>query len=350
MKIIGVAYSMTNDAESNEIIAFSQHCDGTLTRMAAYSTGGSGTGEQIVDPLGSQGSIIVSCDGCFLFAVNAGSNSISSFRIRHGSLNLVDVEPSNGVRPNSLASFNNLLYVTNAGDPPNNIASNVTGFRVRRDGTLIPIPGSTKPLSTVNAQPSCVVFSPHGHKIVVSEQNTNTLSTFRVNSDGTLTGPAVNSSSGIAPFGSVFLCRGLLLVAEAGSGALSSYTANPDGTLNVISASVKNFQTATCWVSASPCERFAYTSNTGSHTIATYRINKDGTLAVDNVEYSTRNGTGAPIDSAVNNCRCFLYVLNGNEGSISVFRIEKDGSLTLLQVLTDTGLPELGAQGMAVFS
>ncbi|MDD3363509.1 MAG: beta-propeller fold lactonase family protein [Syntrophomonas sp.] len=347
---IGVVYAMTNAAPSNEVIAFSRGINGKLTRLNAYETGGSGTGTQTVDPLASQGSLILSHDGCFLFAVNAGSNSISSFRVSScGRLTLVDVEPSGGVKPNSLAVFHHLLYVTNAGNAATNIASNVTGFHVNRDGSLTQIIGSTHSLSTANAQPSCVVFSPRGHKIVVSELNSNLLSVFLVNSNGTLTGPTINNSNGAGPFGSVFLSKGFLLVSEAGPNALSSYTAAADGTLTVVSGSVLNGQAATCWVSSSPHEHFAYTSNAGNDTITIYRIKKDGRLAVVASVPSTPDGTAAPLDSGVSRHGRNFYVLNGNEGSISVFRIRRNGGLIRLQVFEATGLPELGAQGLAVY-
>ena len=346
---IGVVYAMTNAVDNNEVIAFRRGFDGTLSRHKAYETGGSGTGAQVVDPLSSQGSLILSRDGRFLFAVNAGSNSISSFRVKRcGGLKLVDVEPSGGIFPNSLAVSHKLLYVTNAGDAANNIASNVTGFYVKKDGNLKRIVESTKSLSAVNAQPACVVFSPHGHKLVVSELNTNLLSVFLVNFDGTLTGPTVNNSSGGGPFGSVFLRKGFLLVSEAGPNALSSYTANSDGTLNVISPSVLNGQLATCWVSASPHEHFAYTSDAGSGTISIYRIKRDGRLSYVKSVFSTPDGTAAPLDSGVSKHGRNFYVLNGNEGTISVFRVRRNGRLTLLEVFVDTGLPELGAQGLAV--
>jgi len=345
---VGMVYAMTN-AVCNEVIAFRRRSNGTLTRIKAYDTGGSGTGEAIIDPLGSQGSLILSRCGTFLFAVNAGSNSISSFRVsKCGKLTLADVEPSGGTRPNSLSFFGNLLYVTNAGDPANNIASNITGFCVERDGRLIRITGSTRSLSTSDAQPACIVFSPHGHKLVVSELNNNRLSVFQVECDGTVTGPIINDSNGEGPFGSVFRSTGLLLNAEAGANALSSYKLEADGALDVISGSVENFQAATCWVALSRREHFAFTSNTGSHTITTYLVRKNGTLAVEDIVYSTWRGIGAPIDSGVSRDGNNFYVLNGNTGSISVFRIAKNGHLIRLQVLTKTGLPEVGAQGLAV--
>lgn len=348
-KLVGMVYAMTNSAASNKVIAFRRRTNGNLIRIKAYETGGRGTGTREVDPLMSQGSLILSRDSRFLFAVNAGSNSISSFRVaNNGRLTLADVDSSGGVKPNSLCQFGNLLYVTNVGNAAHNFASNVTGFRIEKDGRLSRIHGSTHLLSTEDAQPACVVFSPHGHKIVVSERNNNRLSVFRVNRDGTLRGPIVNKSNGAGPFGSVFLSRGVLLVAEAGANALSSYRKAANGKLSVISGSVLNRQMATCWVSASPREHFAYTSNTGSGTITIYRVREDGTLVVVRSIPSVGNRKVAPIDNGVGKHGSNLYVLNGDEGSISVFRIKINGDLVRLQVLKNTGLPKVGAQGLAV--
>lgn len=343
----GAVYSMTNAAPINEIIAFHRSRNGILKRINAYQTGGSGTGEAVVDPLSSQGSVILSSWGRFLLVVNAGSNSISSFRVSHrGELSLVDVVSSGGVKPNSLAAFGNLLYVTNAG---NNItASNITGFRIESDGSLTLIAGSTHALSTTNAQPACVVFSPDGSQVVVSELNNNRLSVFQLNIDGTLSGPTINNSSGAGPFGSVFLSSGPLLNAEAGTDALSSYNLAANGVLSIISGSVLNFQNASCWVSKSRFEHFAYVSNTGSHTIAIYRIGRDANLTVADIVYSTFRAQGAPIDNGVSRDGRNFYALNGNQGSISVFNIGRNGRLNRIQVIKNTGLPEVGAQGLAV--
>ena len=148
-----------------------------LTYSGSYPTYGRGTGTKEVslatpndgvDPLTSQGSLTLSRDGRFLFAVNAGSNSISSFIITDsGELILVDVKPSGGAQPNSLGVFGNLLYVSNVGNAANNFTSNITGFRIDDNGSLTPIPGSTHSLSTLNAQPAQVLFTPDGSKIVV---------------------------------------------------------------------------------------------------------------------------------------------------------------------------------------
>jgi 6-phosphogluconolactonase (cycloisomerase 2 family) len=339
-------YSMSNAKDCNEIMAFRQEAGGNLTFITAYETDGKGTGAQAADPLMSQGSIVISDDSRFLFVVNAGSNSISSFKITNsGTLILADVKHSGGSFPVSIATQHDLLYVANRGNG-SSIASNVTGFWVDDNGKLNEITYSTKPLSSKNSQPTCIVFNYESKKIAVSEVNTNLISVFTIQSNGTLVGPVVSPSSGAGPFGSVFLTNNVLLVTEAGANALSSYTVNHDGMLSVISSSVPNNQAATCWVSLSHNKRFAYTSNAGGHTITTYEIKYNGHLRVSNVIYSTKDVAGAPIDSGI--CSNHLYVLNGNEGSISDFQTSTEGKLIRTQVFRDTHLPNLGSQGMAL--
>lgn len=339
-----MVFSMTN-AVNNSIVAMKRDTAGMLSDAEVYMTHGNGTGAQTVDPLGSQGSVILSGDDRFLFTVNAGSNNISSFLVRQGRLMLVDVAYSGGFRPNSLATIDNFLYVTNSGDATH--PSNVTGFQVSADGHLSQISGEAMPLSAANAGPGCVVISNLGHKLVVSEKTTNALSIFQVQSDGTLLRLKIYRSIGAVPFGSAFL-NNLLLVSEAGPNALSSYIVAAEGVLTVISGSVLNNQKATCWVSVDSKGRHAYTSNAGSGTITDYLINNDGSLTVVGSIPSTPQRTGAPLDSAIDKPGQNFYVLNGNEGSISAFKIDENKHLSLLQVYKDTKLPLMGAQGLAV--
>lgn len=348
-----MVYAMTNDTKNNQVIAFARSSSGKITSVKAYSTGGSGTGPTPaapVDPLSSQGSLILSGDGYSLFAVNAGSNSISKFYVSsNGTLTRVDVQKSGGIKPNSLALYGNLLYVSNAGDPATGNASNVTGFWVEGNGHLIPVVNATYSLSTPDAQPACIVFNHDGTLLAVSELNTNRLTVFQVNGDGTLSGPVVNDSNGKGPFGSVFLSRGPLLVSEAGVNALSSYSPSSTGELKVISGSIPNGQLATCWVVVSRNEHYAYTANAGTGNISIYHIDDSANLHfIKNINSTRFGATVKPIDMGASMDGKNLYVLNGNKGWISVFTIGHNGRLSRIQVLKTTGLPELGSQGLAV--
>jgi hypothetical protein len=82
-------FVMTNDADSNEVIAYERNQYGTLFASHHFRTGGRGSGGH-GDPLSSQGSLTLSDDQQWLFAVNAGSGSLSVFRVEGAFLLLTD--------------------------------------------------------------------------------------------------------------------------------------------------------------------------------------------------------------------------------------------------------------------
>jgi 6-phosphogluconolactonase (cycloisomerase 2 family) len=341
---------MTNSVAENEIASFRRFKDGTLALRDFFLTGGRGI-DGGVDPLSSQSSLVLSRCEQFLFNVNAGSNTITSFRVMaDGGLVRASVVNSGGVQPNSIAQHGNLLYVSNAGSSANNFASNITGFTIDRCGVLTMIPNSTRTLSAANAKPAQVLFSLNARQLVVTELATNRITVFRIERNGLATLQVSNVSNGAGPFGAAFTNRGILLVSEAGANALSSYSLNENGTLTVISGSVPTGQQATCWVSVSRNGHFAFTSNAGSGTISVFRVRENGTLTLLENVRSTPEGTpqGAPIDNGVSPNGRFLYALNGNQGTVSAFEIRENGRLMRIQVASGEGIPVLGTQGLAV--
>ena len=349
----GAVYAMTNQPTGNAVTAFSRAPDGTLTLVGTFSTGGLGSGGGS-DPLGSQGSLILSGhepgarvavrSNQLLFAVNAGSNEISVLAVEREALRLVSKVPSGGVRPTSLTLHQDLLYVLNAG------SGTINGFTVNGKGELTPLAGSTRPITGgAAADPAQVEFTPDGKLLVVTGKMTNVIDTYQVDRTGLASGPQPNRSHGLTPFGFAFDNRGNLIVSEAFGGApnqaaMSSYTVSRDGVLNVVSGSVRDFQTAACWVVITNDGRYAYTSNTGSSTISSYRVRPDGTLTLlESVAAATDPGS-APIDMALSAGSRYLYVLNGGTGTINGFRVESDGGLS--PVAGVGGLPP-NAQGIA---
>ena len=107
----GAVYTLTNSPAGNAVAVFSRAADGTLAPQGQFATGGTGTGAG----LGSQGAVVLSNDNRSLFAVNAGSSSISLFSVRPNGLELEATVASGGRLPISLTVHDSLLYVLNAG-------------------------------------------------------------------------------------------------------------------------------------------------------------------------------------------------------------------------------------------
>jgi 6-phosphogluconolactonase len=327
----GAVFVMTNAADANEIITYKRGTDGSLQEGRRFRTGGRGSGG-VTDPLGSQGSLTLSQDHSLLFAVNAVSGEISVFQVHAWTLFLVDKVPCGGSEPVAVAQHGNLVYVVNAGGN-----SNVTGFRLEREGKLKPIPDSPAYLSTANSGAASLSFSPDGQFLLVTEKLTNSIDTFHIQTDGTLAPIVINPSAGPGVFAVLFAPNGAALVAETGpagghnASAISSYAVLANGTLSPISTSVPTLGAATCWHVATPDGRFVYTSNAGTSTISGFAIGGTGALTpVAGTVVGTNPAGSTNLDVAISADGKFLYTLNSGTGTVSIFGVTQDGTLTNL--------------------
>src|SRR5579862_2450919 len=247
----GAVFVMTNAADRNQIVSFRRSADGSLQEGGRFATGGRGSGG-VTDPLESQGSLTLSRDHSFLFAVNAGSGEVSVFFVHGSDLTLVDKVLSGGAEPNAVAQHGNLVYVVNVGG-----SSNVVGFTLDH-GKLKQIPNSTRFLSTNNSGAGGLAFSPDGRFLVVVERLTNDIDVFSVQGDSTLSPIVVSPSAGPGAFSVSFASNGAALVSETGpsgvpnGSAISSYELASNGTLTPISTSVPTSGAANCWNVVTP--------------------------------------------------------------------------------------------------
>lgn len=338
----GAVYTLTNAAAGNAVAVFDRGRDGTLTPAGTYPTGGLGTGAG----LGSQNAVILSNNDKWLFAVNAGSNDISVFSADPVGLTLIDRVPSGGTNPISLTVYKDVLYVLNAGG-----AGNITGFNVMGDGTLEPIPASTRPLGGSGVAPAQVQFSPNGRLLAVTEKASNMIDTYSVDKNGLAGAPTTFPSSGATPFGFTFIGNATLVVSEAhggpaGSSSVSSYAVSPTGQLTVVSASAQTHQNAACWIVATKNGQYVYSTNAGSGSLSGFGVDGGGSLNLLTPDGRTGvTGDGStPIDAAVNNNSHYLYALLAGAHGIAQFEIQADGSLVNLG--TVLGLPA-GDSGLA---
>jgi 6-phosphogluconolactonase len=340
-------FVMSNNADRNQVISFQQSSDGAYAEQRRFDTGGRGTGG-VNDPLEAQGSLTLNTDHSLLFAANAGSGDITVFQVSAGGLDFVDLEPSGGSQPVSIAQWQNLVYVLNSGG-----AGSVVGFRLDFAGHLHQIPSSTAFLSANATGGASISISPDGKTLAVVERIANNIDTFQINPDGTLAPIVVNPSPGAGAFSAIFAPDGKLLVSETGAAgavngsAISSYTVLANGTLSAVSQSVPTDGSANCWNAISPDGKHIYVSNAGTSNISGFTIGSGGALTPLAGTIVGSNPAGSTnLDITISGDGKFLYSLNGEVGTVGVFAIQSDGSL--VEVTETEGLPKAaGFNGIA---
>jgi 6-phosphogluconolactonase (cycloisomerase 2 family) len=345
----GAVFVQTDDLDHNSVVAFTWDADGRLHRVGEFFTGGRGGVEQDVplDSLASQDSLTYDAAHRLLFAVNAGSNTVTSFRVTGAHLTRLQTVRSGGVFPVSLSAGHDRLFVLNAGG-----SGNVTGYRITPTGHLTGLPGGSRDLGLSNearpefiTAPADIAQTADGDQVVVTTKANNTIDVFSVRR-GELSAPVQNAAASAVPFAVSFDSHGRLAVANAGDSSVSSYRLHADGTLQTITAGTQDGQAALCWLVGTG-DTF-YGGNAGSSTISAFSIAQDGTVSLtgsaDGVVAHTGGGTGGTIDLAITADQRFLYAENAFAGSVEAYRINPDHSLRL--VATASGLPQFDGHGM----
>jgi 6-phosphogluconolactonase len=312
-------YTQTNDPGGNTVQRFTRAADGSLGPAGTFATGGVG----LATLGGRQGAVSLSGDGRWLCAVNAGSDSVSVFRLGHRGPRLAGTVASRGVAPTSIAEDHGRVYVLNSGGTPN-----VVAFRRRFDGRLVPIAGGSRDLAPGAQGAAQVSVTPDGRSLVVSERLSNRLEALPLDRFGRPGAPVVTQSSGTVPFGFGITSRGTIVVSEAGTSTVSSYRPGAHGTLRTITASLSVGYGAACWVAVSPSGRFAYTGN-ASGSISGFAIDRDGALGA----LDTTALVPSPRDLAFDESGRFLYAVSpgtaATGGQVTSYRVDRDGSLTV---------------------
>jgi 6-phosphogluconolactonase (cycloisomerase 2 family) len=339
-------FVQTDNPAGNQIVAYDRNSDGTLTRAGTYATGGNGGVESgaVVDSLASQGSLTYDAEHQLLFAVNAGSDSLSVFSVDGSTLSLRQVIASGGSFPTSVAVSGDLVYALNAGGDGTVQGFRIVGSQLRalHDGSRSLGLGNTTPPFFLSS-PGQVGFSPDGSQLIVTTKgSTNSIDVFAVRANGSLSdAPVVNAAATPAPFAFTFDSAGRLVVAEAGINAVSTYTLAGDGTLSG-AQSQPDGQAALCWIIGESGN--FYVANAGSATISGYHVDANGTpTLIGSTGVVGRTEAGA-IDMAASSDQRFLYAESGGAGTVDEFQVNSDGTLTKLGIVG--GLPA-GLEGIA---
>ena len=400
----GAVYAMSNDFDSNTIVAYGRDGDGMLTLIGEFPTGGRGAnfdGGEGLDPLISAYALITARNNRFVLAVNAGSNTVSALRVNPDySLTPTSRVAVAGVGPNSIAVHGNLVYVSSidadgvfTGEPDQEGA--LTGFRLNPQGRLIPVSQSTVLLGN---RPSAIQFSPNGEHLVVASINAGSsalssgsvdeMVAFKVRPNGRLRGPSGRGASTFPnnaqgrnlPSAIGFEIvedggREIVVVTEArefrpdGSppafddlqtGSISTWELTSSGALlplqlDVLAGSDFNDgQRTACWIEFARGQNYFWVSNALESTLSTFsfvggqialeeEVEAAGTPPAPRDPFGTTDGW---IDLWISADGRYLYQLFGLDGTIGVFEIN-GASLNLIQEVSD--LPEVNTQGIVAF-
>ena len=374
-KPVGRVYTETNSPKRNEVLIFDRYSNGQLKFLKAVATGGRG-GQQLQPGcaptcpfLDTQGELAQTADGTHVFAVNAGSNSVSSFLATPTGLKLVAVHSSGGKFPNSLTTHGNLLYVLDSGifpmpGPP--VPGNIAGLRFNAAGHLTPVSGSIRPLTpTVPGLARQVGFNNNGKLLVVSLLGdptlptpvaTDSIDTFKIGASGAASAPTAHDATTPFPFGFAFDPNGHLIMSQVtsltvpGAGDTASYNVAASGALTPI-ATVGTNGTAPCWVSVTGNGKYAYVVNTGGGAptgafTSEYRVFPGGGLKL--LGHTPVRNEFAATDETLSSDSHYLYVLSTAATPathhIDEYRVGANGILTFIGQTPAMAVP--GASGL----
>jgi 6-phosphogluconolactonase (cycloisomerase 2 family) len=340
----GAVFVQSDATSGNTITVYARKHDGTLSQAGTYATGGQGAqlAGSVVDHLASQDSLVYDAGQRELFAVNAGSNTVSVFNVDGTKLRLRQVVDSGGTFPASIAVHGDLVYVLNGLND-----GAIQGYRLT-DGNLSPIAGSWRALGLVpdptNPQfvstPGDIAFSPDGGNLLVTTKATdNEILVFSVDASGLPAAtPVVNSEPGDVPFSIAFEGGDQVAIGEAGPNAVASFDLLGDGTLAPLST-VGTGGAATCWLVADGSVLFA--GNAGSATESSVLDSSSGALTLA-ATTSTDAGT---VDATTSRDGRYLYVQTGGNGIVDEFWVGSAGSLAEIGSVTVPNA--VGGEGIA---
>lgn len=355
----GTVYTETNNPAGNKLVVFDRLKGGTLVKRQAVAAGGLGSTQSVgcgpgCPLLDSQNAVVASKNEKLVFAVNAGSDTVSSFRETNSGLQLVSTVPSGGHMPESLALNNDVLYVLNVATANSSgTFGNIYGYRVSGKGKLTPI-GSSQPLPDASlpdhsGDARSIGFKQNGRVIVVTELSggfpfltgpPGKIVTFVVGAHGKAAPGVSHQSSDPLPFGFAFDSHDHLVVsnirdlAPHAIGSVSSYAVSNSGDVTPINT-VSSGGALPCWVSISKDNKVAYVVNTGAGDPARttrFRLAPDGTLTAKGAP-AEHAGDFVQTDIDMSRGSRYVYVLAPGLGPappshIDIWRRHHNGSLT----------------------
>jgi 6-phosphogluconolactonase (cycloisomerase 2 family) len=408
MNGIGHLYMQTNEIR-NCVIHYHRAANGTLTEAERCLTGGAGSGgynpivhrDSTPNPFEGAYSVILTPDHRFLFATNAGDNSVSSFAVAEdGRLTLLDAKRTGNVVPDRSGSAKALAYDDSTGtlyvchslgpdhvrlmsvdsdgrltarperytvnlpDKPNRVA---TMAALSPDGKFLVVGTTFDEPAKPNPDGSPILWVSHNgdapHSVASNAPDPDGLIVLPVRGDGALGDGLFQDGGGASPWNPLFLNHRphQFIIGYAVSDGVSLATLDPDG--KVTTGPVVKVDTSAglpselCWLAISPDDRTVFATHFGYSYISTYRL-EGNVLSVakdpacpkvpGNGAFRALNGTvsSGPSDNWLSPDGAYLYQIYGNASKLIGYAVEDDASLT---EVTTADIPYNSCQGLAGF-
>jgi 6-phosphogluconolactonase len=373
----GWVFTATNSPSGNAVFVYKRDANGQLTQTATVPTGGKGIASEppfgfpIVD---SSGSINLTANGKLLFVVNAGSNTVTSFRVTSSGLQKVSVASTHGKLPISLASSGNTLYTVNE------ISKNIYGWTFTSGGVLHGIASSNRKLTAVTPSgkkdkvgvAAGIGFTADGAVVAVTQRGLprtyGEIDTFAIGQGGGAGKSQAYATKGVAnPFGFSAWSK-YLIVSNAGlvktpsgampnpadftqfTGTVATYKVSDSGKVKFVSNASSGGRAA-CWLIITKNGKIAITTNTlssgtppaggptsGVGSVASMSIAPNGHLQLLKQADAS---PGFPGDSAFSHDDKYIYVddpsiIVPGGGHIEAYKLGPGGTITRIQTLPST--------------
>ncbi|KAH8176178.1 lactonase, 7-bladed beta-propeller domain-containing protein [Sarocladium implicatum] len=364
----GAAYLITNEDE-NMVVSFPRDKDGMLGQGSMISTGGAGSASidgstnepAAVDPLVAQSALTVA--GKHLFAVNAGSNTLTMFNIDPADpakLTMVGAPVDlPGEFPNTVAASrkNRVVCVGLSGATAGVSCAPFSGRGgIGAMDALRPfdLGQTTPPVGPTNTV-SQVFFSQDEQMLYTTVKgdpavnNTGFLASFAVESScGQISSQAVMSSPDQTAvlFGSASIPGSTdLFVTDASFGA-AVLSVNADSQATTKGRGVVEGQAATCWATISPATNTAFVTDVAVNRLV--EMSLDDASILNEIDLS-ENGQSGMIDLAAAGKMVYVLAPGNNETEPAIVVLDAETK----EVAQTVELGSLGitgrVQGMAVF-
>lgn len=388
-----VVYVESNNfnAGKNSILAYHRSATGALSPIGEFLTGGTGyyNSDERLGPDDSDQEIIATPDHKTLYAVNSGSDTIAAFSIlADGSLKRIGVYDSGGDNPVSIGLAGDNMYVVNksfldAGVTTGGDNPNITGFKIKPDGSLKAIPHSTVEIAAGTVPTQALISPDHKHLFALNVfENpitlppgfppfappfSSTLVSYNIRPNGRLEEVNRIEAPNFPPYMLGLQAHPTAHVIYAGfllSQSMGVFTYDDAGHINFEGqAPAGAGDVGMCWVEVSHDGKYAYATNATTDTVSVYSLTDPvhpqliqslflgGPKTLVPQPAPTVFST-TPFQLELDPNDDFLVVLNheatvddsfpdGN--AIHVLKVNDDGTLTEVDITLLTGIVPAGA-------